>query len=142
MKRLLLLLSLVFALSTVNKATAQITGISFATVAINATDTVKTGDTIYVKPGLTLVAPYDTLNVLKFYLPATPKDGQIFHITVTKRVTNVTYLHGTTVQLPSAIQNVTATALSLAFNSSKQVAYGGKFAIIYRAKKDKWYPFE
>lgn len=138
MKKILCILTMVFAFAI--QTNAQITGISFATVAITAKDSVLTGDTVYIKPGLTIANPYaDSIATLKFYLPTTPKDGQIFHITVTKKVSTITYLNGTTVSLPNAVYVTEPTTRTL---TGKINCVGGAFAIVYRSKKAKWYKYQ
>ena len=139
MKKFIFLISIIFISIGIK---AQDKPASWNYYAVNVTDSVVAGDTIYLKTGANIINSLDTLATLKLYLPtaSTVKDGRVYHITISKKVQTLSYLNGTTVSLPTATEisePVTKTGLN-----GKTIAVGGSFSIIYSAKKGKWYRCE
>jgi len=139
MKKLLLVAILATFAVVLNVETAKAQSVTYGYVAITK-DTIVTGDTGILAPGLNLYTAADTLNALVIKLPTGSqiKSGQIYRVTVTKGITNVTYINGTGVSLPTAIK----VQQNHSLNNAKIVADGGSFGLLYNKTTHFWYRVE
>lgn len=136
MKKLLLVAILATFAVVLNVETAKAQSITYGYVAITKDSLTATGDTVTLSPGYTFAPAADTLNAAVIKLPTGTqiKSGQVYHVTFTKGVTNLTYLNGTGYGLPTAVK----VQQNHSLNNAKIIAEGGGFGLLYNRTTGFW----